>query len=158
MTVPNSIVQVYSKTIREPGDGEYKATFAVHWNGERFVTMEVSENTRVNASSYLFEIFEAYLCGLHFKTAEEHENLPHKGDVVRVAKSRGRAKMGTEGTIFWTIENRYGTLCGIRTSDRKNEKGRWRDKAWAYSDNLVRLNPWTGLPMEPYQNRTGASL
>lgn len=48
------------------------------------------------------------------------------GDSVRVVAGR-KVPKGTTGVIFWQGENQWGKSVGIRTSDRKDTRGRWAD-------------------------------
>lgn len=138
----NNVVKVY---------GQGGKTFAVYWNGNRFETSEVPAETRVTGTSEIFEVYEAYLCGIHFRTAENIQDEQwmnreqdrrriKQGRLVRVVKGR-KVKPGIQGILFYMKETIYGVNCGLRTSDRKDARGRWQDAVWVDLKNLCVVDP-----------------
>jgi len=132
---------------------------AIFWNGERFETVTCEVTPRVNASHEIFAAWEAWLCGNLFRMQEvERDNawlryetdrrtIKH-GRLVRVVKGR-KVRKGTQGTLFYMKETIYGVNCGLRTSDRKDGRGRWQDVVWVDLKNLCVVNPKTGRLLLP---------
>ena len=62
-----------------------------------------------------------------------------KGDVVEVYKGRKIPK-GTIGTVFWSQSSQYGTKLGIRTSEEKDDNGKWKDVTFVALTNCRRIS------------------
>lgn len=142
--MPKTCVKVYSTE---------EALMAVFWTGERFETTECARGQRVDATSEIFEVYELYLCGLHFRIAEQiqdeqwttHEQdrrEVRRGKLVRVVRGR-KVPKGIQGVLFYMKETAYGMNCGLRTSDRKDARGRWQDAVWVDLRNLCVVDPKT---------------
>jgi hypothetical protein len=67
------------------------------------------------------------------------EDIGRKGDVVEVYKGRKIPK-GTIGTVFWSQCGQYGTKLGLRTSEEKDESGKWKDVVFVALNNCKRIN------------------
>lgn len=160
------VVRLFSKEERIMSDVWAYVDYAIVWDAteEKFLTIVTGNSEfsggfqaavkKIDATSEVFEYYEAYLCGIQFRTAEGHNDSAYareleirrtitKGKTVRVNRGR-KVPQGTQGVVFWMKDDRWGTRLGIATSDRKNDRGYHADVTWVAASNCDVINPNTG--------------
>jgi hypothetical protein len=68
---------------------------------------------------------------------EAEHNRPVSGKRMIVFKGR-KVPLGTTGLVFWVRDGRIG----LRTSDRKDNSGKWADIVWVNESNLKNVEPF----------------
>jgi hypothetical protein len=68
---------------------------------------------------------------------EAEHNRPVSGKRMIVFKGR-KVPLGTTGLVFWVRDGRVG----LRTSDRKDNSGKWADIVWVNESNLKNVEPF----------------
>lgn len=106
--------------------------FALVWDDEKGAPREVwyattrgwtyNNGASVDATEEVLAKYAAYRAEQSARRAayeaEAEAAVPRKGRLVRVVKGR-KVPVGTEGTVIWYGEGRYGVRVGLKDADEK---------------------------------------
>ena len=100
-------------------------TLAAQWTAEKKRVADERELARAAAAR---TALQAHLEKMH--------NMPTAGKRMVVCRGR-KVAIGTSGVVFWLRDGRVG----LRTSDRKDARGKWMDIVWVNASNLKAADP-----------------
>ncbi len=166
VTYQGCVVEEVVREERIMSDVWATCRYAIVWDAEKskFLTVSLGNSefsgtwssnlVKVDATAEVLELWnvhrlaESYRDRLLESDRRYYNELTVKmtianGKTVRVVRGR-KVPQGTEGVVFWMRDGRLG----LRTSDRRNDRGQWADVVWVTANNCAVVNVRTGRVYE----------